>query len=206
MFFDISSRNIKHLHLFFSMFIDEFSINRVSKPNEHNFLSYKGGARLSNWPAQNLSLIAEYTYTLPMVYQHRISTTTFESNLYNLGHYMRDNSQDLFLALIYKPIRGLRIDLSYNFAQHGNDYKYNEYKPVDEAPILKDITYQKSVVGLKGKYEFLNNANVFVGIFFSNVTSNDIDGETAEFYLAQFSPEMFWGNTTTFNVGFNVGF
>ncbi len=44
MFFDISSRNIKHLHLFFSFFVDEFSISRVTNSNEHNFLSYKGGA------------------------------------------------------------------------------------------------------------------------------------------------------------------
>lgn len=206
LFFDISSRNIKHVHLFFTMFIDEFSIGRVTDPDVHNFIGYKGGGRLSNWPVQNLSFIAEYTYTLPMVYQHRMSTTTFESNLYNLGHYMRDNSQDLFLALIYKPIRGLRIDLSYNFAQHGNAYVYGEYEPVDGAPMLQDITYQKSVVGIKGKYEFLNNAYVFVGMFFSDVSSNDVDGETAEYYLALYSPEMFWGNTTTLNIGFNFGF
>jgi hypothetical protein len=206
MFFDISSRNIKHLHLFFTFFVDEFSINRVTNSEVHNFLSYKGGFRLSNWPVQNLSLIAEYTYTLPMTYQHRISTTTFESNSYNLGHYMRDNSQDLYLALIYKPIRGLRIDFSYNFVQHGNNYIYGDYEPVDGAPILKDITWQKSIIGLRAKYEFINNAYVFAGVYFSDINGYDVDGLTAEEYLTFFTPEMYWGNTTTINIGFNIGF
>lgn len=207
MFFDISSRNIKHLHLYFSFFVDEFSINRVTDSEKHNFLSYKGGFRLSNWPLKDLSLITEYTYTLPMTYQHRISTTTFESNSYNLGHYMRDNAQDIFVALIYKPIRGLRIDLSYNFAQHGNDYVYGEYEPRDDmAPMLKDISWQKSVIGLKAKYEFINNTYVFAGVLISDIQGYDIDGLTAEDYLNMFTPEMYWGNTTTINLGFNVGF
>ena len=206
MFFDISSRNIKHLHLYFTFFVDEFSISRVTNSSEHNFLSYKGGFRLSNWPLKDLSLTTEFTYTLPMTYQHRISTTTFESNLYNLGHYMRDNSMDIFFALTYKPIRGLRVDLSYAFAKHGNNYVYGVYEPGDQAPMLKDITWQKSVIGLKGKYEFINNAYVFAGIFISDIQGHDVDGLTAEDYLTLFTPEMYWGNTTTINVGFNIGF
>lgn len=206
LFFDISSRNIKHLHLFFSFFVDEFAISRVTNSDVHNFLSYKGGLRLSNWPVQNLSLITEFTYTLPMTYQHRTSTTTFASNSYNLGHYMRDNSQDLYLALIYKPVRGLRIDLSYNFAQHGNNYVYGVYQPDDGAPILKDITWQKSIIGLRAKYEFINNAYVFAGVYFSDINGYDVDNLTAEDYLSFFTPEMYWGNTTTINLGFNVGF
>ena len=206
MFFDISSRNIKHLHLYFTLFVDEFSMTRVTNSKEHNFLSYKGGFRLSNWPLKDLSLTTEFTYTLPMTYQHRISTTTFESNSYNLGHYMRDNSMDIFFALTYKPIRGLRVDLSYAFAKHGNNYIYGVYEPADQAPMLKDITWQKSVIGLKGKYEFINNAYVFAGIFISDIQGYDVDGLTAEDYLTFFTPEMYWGNTTTINVGFNIGF
>lgn len=206
MFFDISSRNIKHLHLFFTLFVDEFSMTRVTNSEEHNFLSYKGGFRLSNWPLKDLSLIGECAYTLPMTYQHRISTTTFESNNYNLGHYMRDNSIDLFFVLIYKPIRGLRIDLSYNYAAHGNNYIYGEYEPVDEAPIMEDKTWQKNMIGLKAKYEFFNNVYVFAGVFFGNIEGYDVDGLTADDYLALFTPEMYWGSTTTMNLGFNIGF
>lgn len=206
LFFDISSRNIKHLHLYFTLFVDEFSITRITNSDEHNFFSYKGGFRLSNWPLQDLIFTGEMTYTLPMTYQHRIATTTFESNNYGLGHYLRDNSMDLFLQLTYKPIRGLRIDLSYNYAVHGNQYDYRTYDPPDQAPIMKDKTWQKSAVGLKAKYEFFNNAYVFAGIILQDVQAFEVDGLLAEDYLEMYTPEMFWGNTTTINLGFNIGF
>lgn len=206
LFFDISSRNIKHLHLFFTLFVDEFSITRVTNSEEHNFLSYKGGFRLSNWPLNDLIFTGEFTYTLPMTYQHRISTTTFESNNYNMGHYMRDNSMDLYFLLTYKPLRGLRIDLSYNYAVHGNQYDYRTYDPPDGAPILQDKTWQTNAVGIKAKYEFFNNAYVFAGLILQDVQGFDVDGLTAENYLEMYTPEMFWGNTTTINLGFNIGF
>jgi hypothetical protein len=206
LFFDISSRNIKHLHLYFTLFVDEFSITRITNSDEHNFLSYKGGFRLSNWPLQDLIFTGEMTYTLPMTYQHRITTTTFESNNYGLGHYLRDNSMDLFFQLTYKPIRGLRIDLSYNYAVHGNQYDYRTYDPPDQAPIMEDKTWQQSAVGLKAKYEFFNNAYVFAGIILQDIQAFDVDGLMAEEYLEMYTPEMFWGNTTTINLGFNIGF
>jgi hypothetical protein len=206
MFLDISSRNIKHLHLFFSFYVDEFSITRVTKSEEHNFLSYKGGLRLSNWPLKDLAFTSEFTYTLPMTYQHRTSTTTFTSNSYGLGHYLGSNAMDLFLALTYKPLRGLRVDISYSLARKGNVYIYGVYEPPDEAPVLQDITWERSVVGLRGSYELLNNARIFAGLFISDVKGYDTDGIPAGDYLQAFSPEMFHGNTTTVNVGFSVGF
>ena len=206
MYFDISSRNIKHLHLFFTLFVDEFKISRVTDSETHNFLGYKGGFSLSNWPVKDLILTTDFTYTLPMVYQHRISTTTFESNNYNMGHYMQDNSMDFFIALTYKPIRGLRLDLSYNYSVHGNDYVYGEYEPVDGAPIMQDKTWQKNILGFKAKYEFFNNAYVFAGVYIGNIEGYDVDGYTAEDYLKLFTPEMYWGKTRTVNLGFNFGF
>lgn len=206
LFFDISSRNIRHLHLFYTLYVDEFSITRVTNSDKHNFLSHKGGFRLSNWPLKDLSFTGELTYTLPMTYQHRITTTTFESNNYNLGHYLRDNSMDVFFLLTWKPIRGLRMDLSYNYAVHGNHYDYRTYKPPDGAPVLKDKTWQKSCIGVKAKYEFFNNAYIFAGIYLKDIQGFDVDGISAEDYLSMFAPEMYWGNTTTMNLGFNIGF
>ncbi len=206
MYFDISSRNIKHLNLYFTTFIDELSVKRIGSKNKHNFVSYKGGARLSNWPLQNVILTGEYTYTLPMTYQHFISTTTFESNQYNLGHYMRDNSHDFYLSLQYKPVRGLMLKLFYNYAEHGNNYVYGEYKPGDEAPIMENITWSKNIIGLKTRYEFVNNAYVFFNASFGDIQGFDVDGISADDYLQMYTPEFFHGKTTTFTFGANVGF
>jgi hypothetical protein len=206
LFLDISSRNIRNLHLFLTVFVDEFSIDRVSDPETHNFLSWKGGFRLSNWPVKNLMFTGEITYTLPLTYQHNISTTTFESNHYQLGHYMRDNSNDLYISLRYKPIRGLTVDLSYTLARHYNDYIYNYDPGIDAFPVMQDQTWRSSEISLLGRYEFLNNAYAFAGITFGNVEGFDVDGQTSQYYLDRYSPVLFQGQTTTFRAGFNIGF
>jgi hypothetical protein len=206
LFIDISSRNIKNLHLFLTLFVDEFSIKRVSDPNAYNFLSWKGGFRLSNWPVQNLIFTGEYTYTLPMTYQHNIATTTFESNHYNLGHYLRDNSQNLYVAVTCKPVRGLVIDLSYNLGLHYNNYIYDYSPDVDKKPVMQDLTWRSSEITLRGRYEFLNNAYLFAGLIFGNTEGFDVDNQPAQYYLDRFSPALFQGKTTTLNLGFNIGF
>jgi hypothetical protein len=206
LFFDISSRNIKNLHLFLTLFVDEFSIKRVTKPDAYNFLSWKGGFRLSNWPVKNLMLTGEYTYTLPMTYQHNIATTTFESNRYNLGHYLRDNSQDLFVAITCKPVRGLAIDLSYNLRLHFNNYIYDYAPDVDKKPVMQDLTWRSSEIALRGRYEFLNNAYIFAGLILGNVEGFDVDDQPAQYYLDRYSPVLFQGRNTTVQAGFNIGF
>jgi hypothetical protein len=206
LFIDVSSRNIKNLHLFLTVFVDEFSMERISDPVAYNFLSWKGGFRLSNWPVQNIILTGEYTYTLPMTYQHNIATTTFESNQYNLGHYLRDNSQDLYVAVTCKPLRGLAVDLSYNLGLHYNDYVYDFSPDVDKKPVMQDLTWRSSELALRGRYEILNNAYVFAGLILGNVEGFNVDSQTAQYYLNRFTPELFQGKNTTLQVGFNIGF
>jgi hypothetical protein len=207
LFLDISSRNIKNLHLFLTLFVDEFSMERVTDPHKYNFLSWKGGFRLSNWPLRNLILTGEYTYTFPMVYQHNIATTTFESNQYNLGHYLRDNSQDIYLALKFKPVRGLNIDLSYNLELHYNNYNYADSQlDADSKPVMQDLTWRNNEIALLCRYEFLNNAYVFAGVTLGNTEGFNVDNQPAQYYLDRYSPALFQGETTTLRVGFNIGF
>jgi len=198
MFFDISSRNIKHLHLYFTWFADDFSVSHFTKPDELNLFAYKFGFRLSDYPFLNLSFTAEYTLTNPLVYQHKIETTTFESNKYNLGHYLRDNSQELYLAIQYKPIRGLHILASYTFAQHGADYEYETVPPghLHKLPLLKNITWEGHSILISANYEIVNNAYVYI-----KYQNADITGK-----VKKYTPEFYWGNTNTFSIGANVGF
>ena len=197
MFFNISSRQIKHLHLFVSLFIDEWKTSRVTDPNTSNFTSLKAGFKLSDFPVQNLSLIAEYTRTMPMTYDHYIATTTFASNDYVLGNYMRENSQEIYVALAWRPIRGLLINSSYTLAQHGDDvkYRYNAGYAVDGVPFLKNKTWQNSAFELSARYEFVNN-----GYFFVQYLNGEQQGDV------KFNPAFMRGRTNTLLCGVNVGF
>jgi hypothetical protein len=199
MFFDISSRNIKNLHLYGTFFIDELKIGRINDPNESNFWSTKIGAKATNLAVPNLWLNLEYSMSYPITYQHRVPTLTFESNYYNMGYYLRDNSQEIYAAIGYKPIRGLHLSLAYTLAQHGPDYDYTLDGTVTTHPFLERVAWENRNIAFKAQYEFISNAYLFAEVIDGNISG---DEEMVELY----TPEFFRGKTTTISFGFNVGF
>jgi len=225
-FFNISSRNIKHLHLFTSIYADEISLSRFSPSSkEKNPMSFKFGANLTNFPIQNLSVIGEFTRTNILTYKHSIPVLTWSSNNYNLGSYLGDNSQEIYLALAYKPIRGLDLNLSYVNALHGNEFNYLRREPngvdatkiVLSQPVLGEISWKNTSIAFNARYEIINNAYAIINIENSNIsgynlTSTPIADDsaekllTAQGYLDLFTPKYLQGKHTTVTVGFSFGF
>lgn len=208
MFLNISSRQIRHLHLFASVFVDEFSIARVGDPNRTNFTGYKGGASLSGWPIRNLTLRGEYTMTNPITYQHRVESLTFETNRFNLGHYLRDNSRELWLGLSWRPIAGLYASLSWLRAEHGNDYTYDlgGTVGVDEHPFMETVTWSNTSLAFDMRYQLWNGISVFAGLTASDIRGYDADGLPARYYLNIYTPSLFQGKQLTVEAGFQMGF
>jgi len=194
LFLDISSRQIPNLHLYGTLFVDEFSTERVTKNDAWNFLSYKAGLRLGNVPIKNLSLTAEFTYSYPLAFQHHVSTTTYESAYYNLGHYLKDNAREWYVALDYKPLRALNINLFFVDAIRGPDYTELGTPRVGN-PLISEIVWRNSSVGMKSSYQAINDLYLWV-----SATYNDISGDK------RWSPEYFFGHKTTINAGFTIGF
>ncbi len=194
MFFDISSRQIRNLHLFATLFVDELSVKRIFNKDEWNFVSWKAGFNLSNYPVQNLSLTGEFTYTCPLTYQHYVTTTTFESNNYNLGHYLRDNSREWYLALDYKPVRTLDIKLYFIDAVRGPDYNELGGSRLGNPP-LDTLNWQNTSVGIRSSYQIINDLYAWGSFVYS-----DVSGDT------RWSPEYFQGRKNTFNFGVTFGF
>ncbi|MCB0806647.1 MAG: hypothetical protein KDC05_12680 [Bacteroidales bacterium] len=199
MFFNVSSRNIKNLHLYGTLYVDELKVERITDPDLHNFWSLKGGFKTYNLGVKNLSLNFEYSKSMPITYKHRVPTLTFASNLYNMGYYLRDNSQEFYAAIAYKPIRGLHLKASYTLAQHGPDYGYDLSAGVDTHPFLYNVEWENETIELGATYEFVNNAYVFATFMIGNV-SGDEDA------VMQYTPEFFRGETNIISGGFNIGF
>ena len=222
LFFNISSRNIRHLHLYSSVFIDEMKFSRF-KPSsaEKNPLSVKIGAKMNNQFVDNLSLTAEYTRTNIINYKHSIDVLTWASNGYNLGHYLGDNAQEIFLSTGYKPLRGLDISLNYLNAKHGNEYDYLRRQngvatigKIISQPSLGDVIWKNQTIGLKLVYELFNNGYAVINLENSNIqgfeaTREQIAGErrmTAQEALNYYTPTLLQGKNTTLTVGFSFGF
>jgi hypothetical protein len=199
MFFDISSRQIKHLHLFGTLYIDELKVERITNDTLHNFWSLKLGTKISNLWVNNVSVTAEYTMSMPITYEHRVPTLTYESNNYNCGFYLIDNSQEYYLSVAYKPIRGLRFKVSYLLAQHGPDYDYTLDHTVDTHPFMERLTWQNQTISFKATYEFISNSYLFFEFMNSNITGD-------EEQVIKYTPEYFRGQNNIISAGFNIGF
>lgn len=159
MYVDVSSRQLHKLHLYSTLYVDEIAFGRMWEEDEHsNFLSFKKGFRYSNMFNTNVSVIVEHTRTNAIVYRHFVNTTTFASNGYGLGHYLGDNSEELYLALVYKPIPKLYTRLEYTKAQKGEEYIYTGTNGTGLGlPHLDGIGWSMKQWQLQVSYEVIND-------------------------------------------------
>ena len=194
LFFDISLKMIDHLHLFFTAFYDDLAISRFFKKDEWNFYSVKGGVKISN-PVPNLFFSAEFLRTNPLVYKHNMPTTTFESNLYNLGHYLQDNSRNYYFDLAYMPLRGLKLKLYYNLAQHGPDHNSLGTKRTG-IPFMETVEWEQKQFGFRADYQPFNDVFVFLEVIKSQTTGDQ----------EKYTAPVFRDNITILSFGTNVGF
>ena len=228
-FASLSVRPVKHLHLYGSFYLDEFSLSRLKPSNkERNPISYLVGFNWSGWPVKGLSLKGEFMRSYIACYTHSIESLTWQSNSYDMGHYLGDNAQSIHAELSYRPIRGMIIKMSYT-----NDTKYNSYaylrnyrngsevirdggisqtisqKPFDQA-IFRNETIQ-----LTGMYEV--HPNMFLSLSvdynhargFDNLNPNAIPSEDigdAQYYLNKYMPLYQQGKNLMVSAVFSFGF
>ena len=205
MFFNISSRNIKNVHLYMSTFIDELAIGRaLNSKTQTNFISVKLGGKISNILNKNVNLTVEYTRNNPGTYRHYIPTATYSSNFFNMGHYLGDNAQELYLALSSRPIAKLYLEAGISVAQKGNYYTINgssrdSLNNGKGLPFIDKVYWKNNSINLTARYQIVNDAWLFLGI-----TQSEISGE--DLIYQQYTMPYFRGKKTTINFGANIGF
>ena len=192
LFVDISSRNIKHLNLYLGLWIDELQIARFFKTNQHNLLSWKIGFSLYDLPVKNLSLTAEYLSTRPGTYDEYIPAHVYANNGYNFGNYLRGDSWEIYFCLNYRPLKGLKIAVSYDLAQRGG-YIYMKDDFVTY-PLAQNLTFNQTTLELSGSYQITTNLRASMGYRLNQHT-----GDT------QFIPAIMHANTNTVFAGVSLG-
>jgi len=194
MFLDVSSDNIRHLHLYGTLFIDELSTARFTN-SDYNFFSWKGGFRTGNFSfSPNLWLTAECTFTYPLTFQHNVPVTTFENQGYNLGHWLRDNSRSWYFALDWRPVRAAGVRLWHERSERGPDYQSIGGSRVG-LPYLETIEWSNITTGLDVSYMILGGVQARASLALRDVTGNE------DWY-----PSHLFGTTTTFSGGVVWGF
>ena len=177
-FATLTVRPTDHLRLYGSFFLDEFKFARLKKDNaEHNPVSYLVGFNWSGWPVRGLSLRGEFMRSYIACYTHSIKVTDFTSNSYNMGHYMGDNAQSIFVQLAYRPVRGLRLTLDYT---HDTKYRAYDYvrayiagKRNTTTPIIAQKPFSEKIwrneeIKFRAVYEVFNNCYAHVDVTYNN--------------------------------------
>lgn len=209
LYFNISSRNIPHLHLHATYFIDEFSIRRVTDPERYNFTSFKGGFSLTDWPVRNVVLTGEYTFTNPITFLHDEPTTRFRSNLYNLGHYLEDNAEEYFGSIRIYPWSTLELAASWVYARKGNHYQYIRGRRdprIDALPVLDEITWKKNRLSFEASFRPITNIRLFLKYTLSDIQGFEVDDRPAQYYLDLFTSPYLHGSNNILEWGFGMGF
>ena len=191
-FASITVRPTDHLRLYGTFYVDEFKLARLKPSNkESNPLSYVVGFQWSGWPVNGLSLKGEFMRSYIATYTHSISVLDYTSNTYNMGHYMGDNAQSIYVGLSYRPTRSLRLMLDYT-----QDTKYRKYDYVrayiagqrnTTTPIIAQKPFSEKIwrndeLKFRAVYEVFNNCYAHVDIIYNNArayspTSERIPGE-----------------------------
>ena len=217
-FASISVRPVNHIQLYGSFFIDEIKFSRF-KPSEpeNNPISYLVGFNWSGWPIDGLSLRGEFMRSYIACYTHSIDVLTWESNSYNMGHYMGDNAQSIYGELAYRPVRGLLLKLSYTHDTKYNSYAYlrdNISETIAQKPFDQPI-YRNQEVRLDGIYEPHPSMYMTLSIGynnaqgFDNIKTNALPSEllgSAQYYLDRFCPLYYQGKNLTISAAFSFGF
>ena len=236
-FASVTVRPTDYLRLYGTFYIDEFKMARLKPSNkENNPLSYVLGFQWSGWPVNGLSLKGEFMRSYIACYTHSISVLDYTSNTYNMGHYMGDNAQSVYVGLSYRPTRSLRLTLDYT-----QDTKYRKYDYVRrniagtrvENPIIAQKPFSEKIwrndeLKFRAVYEVFNNCYAHVDLIYNNAraysptspriegedrgwnadgSSRDLSGaELQEYYLNKFSPVYLQGSNLTAVMGLSFGF
>ena len=218
-FATITVRPVDHLKLYTSLFADEISWNRF-KPSvkENNPISYVVGFDWGGWPLKGLSLKGEFSRSYIACYTHSIASLEYTSNSYNMGHYMGDNAQSIFLELSYRPIRGMRVSIDYTDETKYNSYNYIRQdvdKAIAQKPFDKKV-YRNYAVSANLLYEVYHNMYLTASVAYNNAQGYDRPAAeqtcisentgTAAYFLNRFSPVYFQGKNFIATAGFSFGF
>lgn len=195
MFFDFSTRPVKKLHLYSTLFLDELATGRIFDPSHFNPNSFKTGLHLSNIVG-DLSVGFEYTRSNSLVFKHRVPMLEFTHVGYNMGHYLLDDSEEIFFNIQYKIKHNLRFLSSFTRIKKGPDHSLTGERWSAQVPSLNPVVLHMKKLCIGVQWEFISGYNLFFEYLMNTIT-----GE--EQYLDLWIPDFYSNSRNVIKFGFN---
>jgi hypothetical protein len=174
-FIDISSRNLKEIQIYSTLFIDSGSIRGLLNGEYHEWWGgYTLGVKKVNFFIQNLDLNIEYTRLSPWTYEHKYETETYKNMGFTLGHWLGQNADQMRIQFNYKYNRPLAVHVYFQRLRKGGiadiitAYSSNITEPFLYGPLRKDYD-----LGAGAEYEIVHDINISAEYVYSSITDED---------------------------------
>ncbi|MBN2571475.1 MAG: hypothetical protein JXA68_05055 [Ignavibacteriales bacterium] len=194
-YFSVSSRNhVKNTHLYSSLFIDEITISGLfDKQKQRNQFGFTLGGSVFDLPFDNLKLTVEYTKIYPFVYEHYIPTQTYQSNSYEMGHWMGDNADQIYGSLKYKFMRGLDIIIWGEYIRKGSEGIVDQQYEQPQPPFLFGYRKNHTHFGVNVSYEILHELFVRARYQNTKISGAEEDGTLVDEKYSTFTIALSYG-------------
>ena len=162
---------LKNYDLYMTLFIDEFSPTQFYlTQSQRNQLGFTVGARRYDLLLPNSDFLIEYTRTNPWVYNHKYPDDTYQSSQFDLGDWIGQNADDLFLEANYRPYRNLKVGLQFESLRKGgkDSTKYQYLLPTP--PFLYGPLIKRQAFGVTARYEIVRDMFVDCKVLLSRYT------------------------------------
>ncbi|GAB6281879.1 MAG: hypothetical protein STSR0008_06220 [Ignavibacterium sp.] len=196
LFFDAKYFPINNFQIYGSLFIDELSLTKLLEGNtDRNQLGFTLGTSIYDFGIDNLLLRLEYTRILPWVYSNWIPAQTYTNSNYLMGHYIGQNSDQIYAQINYYAMRGLSFKLWGEYIRRGGTSDIaNQYTSPGE-DFLYGVRRNDSNFGFEINYEFIYDLFIKLKYQYSFVEDED----------KVRTPDWQLGNNHTFGFSINYG-
>jgi len=162
---------VKNYNMYATLFIDEFSPTEFYLPDrQRNQLGFTVGTRAYDLLYPNTDFLVEYTRTNPWVYNHKFPDVTYQSHGFDLGDWIGQNADDLYLEANYRPYRSLKVGLQFESLRKGakDSTKFQYLLPTPPflyGPVIKHQSY-----GVTARYEVVRDMFLDFHLFLARYT------------------------------------
>ncbi|MCX6139194.1 MAG: hypothetical protein NTV54_17060 [Ignavibacteriales bacterium] len=145
---------IKNINAYLTLFIDEFSLDDFWKDSrQRNQIGVTIGSRVYDVGVQNSDILVEYTRINPWVYNHKFPDVTYQNRDYDMGHWIGQNADLLYLEANYRPLRALRVGMQYESLRKGGKLPNDRQYLVPSPEFLYGPRIKRQTFGIVAHYE-----------------------------------------------------
>lgn len=163
---------VKNVNTYATLFIDELNTDQLLDPDKsRRQIALTLGMHTYDLPWRNLEFLAEYSRGNPWVYNHKYTAANFTNNGYDLGHWIGQNADNLYLEASLHPLRGLKMSLFSEVFRKGGkaDTQLQYTADGGRLPFLYPPLHEERSYGIAGRYQPVRDVFLDARVWFHSL-------------------------------------